>query len=645
MTGELRCRRLPDTLALAIAAATRAGVSRVSDVTAFAVPGVPVFQATRPTARSLAVTQGKGLTATAAIVGALLESVELWSAERLPQPDARTPLASLGEEDRAVWCTADDPLALNLDPSAPRAWLPGTELASGRPRGVPWDLLSLDCTRGKLDCQPSSVGLACGNTRTEALVSGLAEALEHHCLVLFDRATPRERLACQIDLATVDDPMLRHMLRRVEAAGFRAKAWSMANEWGFPAMLCTLFQRDVALDGVAPSGGSGCHADARVALRRALLEAIQTRAGLVAGARDALRPADYEGGAGREAQIVFRSLAFGDGPLAWSEVPTAPCGDSAQCLDFLLGRVAELTSLPAIAFDHPPPCPGLHLAHVVAPGLLAAERRRTERPPARPDQLPRAKGTRGRAHKVLFAGPSIAGLAVPGDIDLRPPARCGDLAALLEQPPAAVALVDGVFKLAPTVWHKEIMSLLALGVRVIGGASLGALRAVELARVGMEGVGTIYDGYRSGLMVRDDAVMLDHAPGELGYAPLSLPLVDAEYALWLADVPPPARRAMQRIVRRAPFETRTWPRCLAEYEARTGQPFPLPLEAMEALPSLKRSDAQQVIERLSGATAGEAPAARWPMPPLTDDYRALLARTAPAFAASPLSATPCARAD
>ena len=72
---ELRARRHSETLGLARAAAARAGVTRVSDVTAFAVPGIPVFQATRPDARSLSVSQGKGLTPAAAIIGALLESV------------------------------------------------------------------------------------------------------------------------------------------------------------------------------------------------------------------------------------------------------------------------------------------------------------------------------------------------------------------------------------------------------------------------------------------------------------------------------------------------------------------------------------------------------------------------------------------
>jgi YcaO-like protein with predicted kinase domain len=633
VTGELRCRSLPETLKLAATAAKQAGVARVSDVTGFAVRGIPVFQATRPASRSLCVSQGKGLTATAAIVGALLESVELWMAEGLARPQERRSLAQGAQSGLSMWSGPRDALAIDLDPKQERTWLPGVDLFSGRACPIPWDLLSLDCTLDKLDCTSTSMGLASGNTRTEALVSGLAETLEHHSMALFERLSPREKLDAQIKLATIEDPLIRQLLRRIEAAGFRARAWSLANETGLPAVLCILFNREQCFDGIAPAGGSGCHPNARVAFLRALLEAVQSRAGLVAGARDDLKPQDYVGGPEREVAIVFGALAFGDGLLEWRKVATADCASSEQCLEFLLARARNLTSLPIAVFDHEAPCPGLHVAHVVAPGLFVRERRQ-ETTGTDAASLKVAAAPARAPRKVLFGGPSLAGLSIPQDIEVHPPAQCGDLAALLENPPATLALVDGVFKLAPTVWHKEIMSLLALGTRVIGGASLGALRAAELERFGMEGVGTIFHLYRSGLLVRDDAVMLVHAPAELGYAPLSVPLVDAEHALAMADLPAAALRMMQRIVRRAPFETRTWRDCLAEYRRRTGEAFPLAAETLEAAPSLKRSDAQLVIDEVATAGPTDAPRERWPMPPLTDDYRALLARTVPAFAAS-----------
>lgn len=636
MPVEFRCRSLPETLDLAITAAGRAGVTRVSDVTAFAVPGIPVFQATRPETRSLSVSQGKGLTSAAAIVGALLEAVEFCIAERLSAPAVRRPLDDLDARQVAIWSGDRDNLAIDLDRTLPRPWLAGTDLHSGGACEMPWDMLSLDFTRPKLEYPATSCGLACGNNRTEALVSGVAELLAHHCLALFERSTPRQRLAWQIALATIEDPTIARVMQRIERAGFELRAWSMGQEHGLAAIRVAMFGSGCSADDIAPVAGLGCHPDARVALLRALLEAVQTRAGLVAGARDDLTVDHYVGASKRTATVILGTLAFGDGLLNWDDVPHVRCASSEQCLDALLAGVQRLTNVPVVAFDHDPPGPGLHLVHVLCPGLLDLSRKnRAVRPVAAPRALISRRQARPGRKKILFAGPSIAGLTVPEGIDLRPPALCGDLAALLDDPPAAVGLIDGYFKLAPSVWHKEILCLLALGVRVIGGASLGAMRAAELERFGMVGTGAIFHGYRSGLLVRDDAVMLVHAPEELGYAPLSVPLVDAEYALLGKSLPPRARRTMQRILRTTPFETRTWRSCLAAYRARTGKEFPMTSEQLDAAPSLKRSDAALVIEALASfSTAQPAPALQ--IPPLTSHHRQLLATAAPAFAAGPV---------
>ena len=609
-------------------------MTRVSDVTAFGVPGIPVFQATRPASRSLSVSQGKGLTPAAAIVGALLETVELWSAENLTASAPR-PLVQLDEAQIGIWSGGDrDPLAIDLDPALARPWLPGTVLSSGARCAMPWDLLSLDFTRDNLEYVATSNGLATGNSRDEALVSGIAELLEHHFMAEFERLPARQRRAAQVALATIDDPAIVRLLDLVERAGFELRAWSLARELAVPAFEVVMFERDSPFEGISPAAGNGCHPHAGVAFARALLEAVQTHAGLVAGGRDDLSPRDYGSMRERNLAVLLETFAFDDGPLAWCSVPDTPCASTAECLDRLIAQVGELTHLPVVAFDHPSRCEGLHIAHVLAPGLRDATRGPRLTPLRELERRTPALHVRRfpKAGKVVFAGPSTAGLAVPEGIEVRPPARCGDLAALLACPPAAVALADGYFKLAPTVWHKEILSLLALGVRVIGGASLGALRAVELERFGMEGVGTIFDAYRSGLVTRDDAVMLVHAPAEFGYAPLSLPLVDAEYTLATCALPAPARRTMQRIVRTAPYETRTWLSCRKSYHRRTGDDFPLALAELEAAPSLKRLDAARLLEALARDRPERRPPC--PMPPLTIQYRTHLARSAPAFAAS-----------
>jgi len=134
--------------------------------------------------------------------------------------------------------------------------------------------------------------------------------------------------------------------------------------------------------------------------------------------------------------------------------------------------------------------------------------------------------------KVLFAGPSLSG-ANPdlGAIDLRPPAAHGDLTRAVLAGATAIGLVDGLFDAVAAVWHKEILFALSRGVRVLGAASMGALRVAECAAFGMEPIGPIALSYLDGSRDDDADVGLVHAPAELGYVPLSEPIVDVEATL------------------------------------------------------------------------------------------------------------------
>ncbi|MFD0530494.1 TfuA-like protein [Kitasatospora arboriphila] len=125
----------------------------------------------------------------------------------------------------------------------------------------------------------------------------------------------------------------------------------------------------------------------------------------------------------------------------------------------------------------------------------------------------------------VFLGPSLPVEQARAVLDAQyhPPVSCGDVTELVldREPPKAIVLVDGLFEQVPTVWHKEILFALERGVRVFGAASMGALRAAELAAFGMEGVGGIYERFASGEYQDDDEVTIVHAPAEDGYVPLS----------------------------------------------------------------------------------------------------------------------------
>ncbi len=634
--GQLRSRSLAATLAAAQVAARAAGVTRLSDVSGLAPFGIPVFQATRPTARLLSVSQGKGLTPRAAKVSALLEAVELDCAERLPSPEILSPLRDQDPETRALWATErHGPLSVALDPATLRSWLTGTNLTAGGEVRIPWDLLTLDLTRAlPTDIRLSSVGLATGNTDDEASVAAVAELLEHDLQAAMRDLSPRGRRACELDFDTVTDPTARKLIAHIRKRGFAVRAWNMGQDAGIAAFGCAV--TDLAMTGTAlpPAAGSGCHPDRGIALIRAVLEAVQSRITLVAGAREDLTADDYRGGAEAMLDLILGGLSFGPGPLRWSEVPHFPMRDPKGGLETLLAVAARRSPLPIILYRYPRPHPDLAVVRAIGPGLADLKRTPGPSSPERTFAAPRQKTSNPRP--VLFVGPSLDRSLVPDSIDVRPPAVCGDLAALVMDPPPAIGLIDGCFEVAPTVWHKEILDLLARGIPVAGGASLGALRAAELHALGMTGIGDIFDAYAARHVLRDDAVLVSHAPAELGWRPLTVSLVDAEAALRRAPLGEQERRQLQRIVRRADFRVRTWRACLAEYHSRTGTPATIGEAELTALATVKRDDALALVAALEKGL----PRPRLvPGPPMTALYRLMLERTIPPRSAAHLRAS------
>jgi hypothetical protein len=115
----------------------------------------------------------------------------------------------------------------------------------------------------------------------------------------------------------------------------------------------------------------------------------------------------------------------------------------------------------------------------------------------------------------VFLGPTLdvgtARAILPASY--RPPAARGDLAAAVARGARAIALIDGSFEWSMSVWHKEILWALSNAVHVFGAASIGALRAAELAPFGMVGVGVVFEAFRDGALTADDEVAVVHEPG------------------------------------------------------------------------------------------------------------------------------------
>lgn len=218
-----------------------------------------------------------------------------------------------------------------------------------------------------------------------------------------------------------------------------------------------------------------------------------------------------------------------------------------------------------------------------------------------------------RADRIsVFAGPSLAGWVAAPPFHRLPPAGAGDMLALLAGPPHTVVLIDGVFGSRPAVWHKEILLLLARGFRVIGAASMGALRAAELDRFGMIGCGAIYRAYADGRITADDEVAVLHAPAALGGAPLSLAQVNVRATLCRAVrarvMTADAARAMRAASAAIHYRDRSWAR-LAATDPGFGA------WAIVNAVDVKAADASAALALAASEACTVSPCA--PAPPLT----------------------------
>lgn len=137
----------------------------------------------------------------------------------------------------------------------------------------------------------------------------------------------------------------------------------------------------------------------------------------------------------------------------------------------------------------------------------------------------------------VFVGPTLNRseplLTAPG-VRAWPPVRHGDLYRPEIAPRDTAVIIDGVFHQAPALRHKEILTAMSRGLRVIGAASIGALRAAELAPFGMVGVGHIYTAYAKGDIDGDDEVAVGQTP-DGAWESLTWPVVNLRYVLKMAQ--------------------------------------------------------------------------------------------------------------
>jgi TfuA protein len=205
----------------------------------------------------------------------------------------------------------------------------------------------------------------------------------------------------------------------------------------------------------------------------------------------------------------------------------------------------------------------------------------------------------------VFAGPSLVGHTLPSNIERLPPATRGALNDAIRSGYTHIGFIDGAVEERERLPLRELRKALATPeVMVLGGASMGAVRAVQLESDGMRGHGRVFRLFRRGSLTDSDEVYVLHAPATLHYRCLTIPLVNIRYtvrAMRLAGhLSREEEHALIKYMRDVPWFDRdrhslsaaTFAMCGSSRSARVMQAFDLLYR------DIKREDALSLVARL-----------------------------------------------
>jgi ribosomal protein S12 methylthiotransferase accessory factor len=348
------------------------GVTRVANVTGLDRLAIPVVMVVRPNARSIAVSQGKGLTLAAAKASGVMEAAELWHAEHITKP-----LKLLSYEEMCREHRVADPDLLprvedRLAPGLPIPWIEGRDLVGGGSVWVPCGLVSADyrvsSSPGGGIFRGTTNGLASGNHPLEAICHGLCEVVERDASALWC-LMGEARDSRGIDLSSITDPVCRSLLDQLAAADVAVRVWDTTSDVGVASFCCLIAERSG--DFADPEYGSGCHPTREVALLRALTEAAQSRLAFISGARDDLSVNAWNPSYRRRRLRAFGGLldSSSSPSVDFHSVPSFTAPSLADDLEWLLGRLQAVGLDQVIAVDLDREELGLPVVRIVVPGL------------------------------------------------------------------------------------------------------------------------------------------------------------------------------------------------------------------------------------------------------------------------------------
>jgi hypothetical protein len=375
--------------------------------------------------------------------------------------------------------------------------------------------------------------------------------------------------------------------------------FDVTTELGIPTFRAGTY--DLGLGTTGAQCGYGCHFDPFVAMERAILEAVQSRACYLAGARDDMF---------RRGFLFMRQNDQGPDVRFLQSLPEEPAVRERFPVSF--GTIESEWDAVLKRLER-------HGFYDVLVKPLAKEPVGTTRCTRCAWWCPTWKATATRCgHReggplstssdslpetvLVYAGPSVSEREVfervPNAV-VRPPVRQSDLLSDLHAVnPTHVLLIDGEFQQSFSVWLKEVMyAIVHPGVRgVYGASSMGAIRAAELHGLGMVGFGKVFAAYRDGVTFDDAEVAVAYQRDREGRYRSTVPMVNLRFS----KVTPEQWDAAQAI-----HWSERWPHRLAQ--AVPGLPEIVDqkhedaLELLETFRSLKPStDTRPSPQHLNG---------------------------------------------
>jgi len=272
------------------------GITRIADQTGLDRIGIPCFAAFRPNSKTLANSQGKGVSREAARASAVMEAVEHSIAENQYIPTLLGNIKELSERGQTLVDIRHLlPIGETIPDNKNLKWVKGYNLASQDAVLIPFDAVNID---GKdtdlIGICKSTNGLASGNCEEEAIFHGLCELIERDAGSLWSLKSKEIQALTAIDPTTWKDKTVVELFQKVENAGLSMKLFDHTSDIGMPCVMAVI--GEIGKDEYQHfdlAAGYGAHPISSRAAIRAITEAAQTRITSIAGSRDDIDPDTY----------------------------------------------------------------------------------------------------------------------------------------------------------------------------------------------------------------------------------------------------------------------------------------------------------------------------------------------------------------